>query len=423
GATLGLAALVGAVRRRDAARCDRRWAIVLVSALLAIGLLQLIPLPAPAIARLAPPTAELREDVTTVLPGLFHGALPESLSAPATLDAVLRFTLYVLLGIAASVAFRRRRHVRLFLLVLAASGTFQAVYGSAEYLSGHQHIFGYAKEFYVESATGTFINRNHFASYLAMTLPMAMGALLLDLRDVPRGLSGRERIVTAVEPRHLAIPFLSLAVFAMWIGVLLSYSRGGLAAALLGTAIVSWGAARGRARIVLVVLLVLPALFVSWKEIQAPGERLATLATDLQSPKGRWAAWRAGSGMIPEYAVLGSGYGTFEPAFVSHKPPEMTGRWDYAHNDWLQAFIEGGIPAGIILVVLFGAVVRRAVRPPRLRQDLLAACLSAAIFAAAFHGLFDFAAKVPAIAALLACQVGVLIARPIEEPRPRDAFG
>ena len=163
------------------------------------------------------------------------------------------------------------------MLVIAASGTFQAVYGSVEYLTGHQHIFGYAKEFYVQQATGTFINRNHFASYLAMTLPMAMGVMLFGIREAPRGLSWRQRIVASMEPRHLAIPFAGLAIVAMWIGVFLSYSRGGLAAALLATAIVSFAATGGRARIVLLALLVLPAAFLSWKEVQAPGERLANL--------------------------------------------------------------------------------------------------------------------------------------------------
>lgn len=418
GAVLGGLTLVVLARESTPWRGADRAAFALVLALIGVGLLQLVPLPAGVVARLSAPTAAVRAEIAGVLPEVASATLPESLSPPATLDAVLRLTLYALMGVAAALGFRDSRHVRTFMLVVAASGTFQAVYGSVEYLSGHQHIFGYAKEFYVEDATGTFINRNHFASYLAMTLPMAMGVLLVGIRDARWGHTWRQRVVVSMEPRHLAVPFAGLAVFAMWIGVFLSYSRGGLAAALLAMGFVLFFAARGKARIALVVLLLLPALFLSWKEVAAPGERLARLEADLESPKGRLAAWRAGAAMIPQYAVMGSGYGTFEPAFVPYKPPEMTGRWDHAHNDWLQAIVEGGIPVGLILGVLFAVVFVRA-RPRELRQDLLAACLSAAVFAAAFHGLLDFATKVPAIACLLACQLGVLVGRPVNRVHRR----
>ncbi|MDX1387991.1 MAG: O-antigen ligase family protein [Acidobacteriota bacterium] len=414
-AVLGVLSLVLLARGSGLPAGAARAAVTLAVALVGIGLVQLVPLPARVVGWIAPPTASVREEIAGVLPGVLAGPLPESLAPPDTVDAVLRLAAYVVLGVAAALAFRGDRAVRTFMLVVAASGAFQAVYGSVEYLSGHQHIFGYAKEFYVDQATGTLINRNHFASYLAMTLPMAMGVLLLDSRNVPRGLSWRQRVVTSMEVRHLAVPFAALAVVAMWIGVFLSYSRGGLAAALLGTAIVSFAAGRGRARIVLLALLVLPAVFLSWKEIQAPGERLVDIGIEFENPKGRLAAWRAGSRMVPRYAVLGSGYGTFEPAFVPYKPPEMTGRWDHAHNDWLQVVIEGGVSAGLIVVVLLVVAGRRAVaKPPGgLGRDLLPACLGAAVFAAAFHGLFDFAVKVPAVAVLLACQLGVLVGRPV----------
>jgi len=62
---------------------------------------------------------------------------------------------------------------RIFLAVFGA-GLFQALYGSYEYLTGHQHIFGYAKRFYTDSATGTYINQNHYAGALELAVRYAL---------------------------------------------------------------------------------------------------------------------------------------------------------------------------------------------------------------------------------------------------------
>jgi len=40
-------------------------------------------------------------------------------------------------------------------------GAFEGFYGLLQYLTGWQQIFAYVKKYYVEDATGTYINRNH----------------------------------------------------------------------------------------------------------------------------------------------------------------------------------------------------------------------------------------------------------------------
>jgi len=49
---------------------------------------------------------------------------------------------------------------------LIALGAFEAFYGLVQYLTGWQQIFAYVKKYYLEDATGTYINRNHFAGFL-----------------------------------------------------------------------------------------------------------------------------------------------------------------------------------------------------------------------------------------------------------------
>jgi len=79
----------------------------------------------------------------------------------------------------AAAALASRGAHRRILAVFFAGGVFQALYGSLEYLSGHQQIFGYVKRYYTDSATGTYINQNHFAGALEMALLVGVGFLVL----------------------------------------------------------------------------------------------------------------------------------------------------------------------------------------------------------------------------------------------------
>ena len=75
--------------------------------------------------------------------------------------------------------------------------------------------------------------------------------------------------------------------------------------------------------------------------------------------------------------MLGTGLGTFDPAFRLYQPAGVTGRFDHAHNDWLETVMSfgvlGSIPigAGLLLCLAHpfagrGAPVHR--RPSRLRS-------------------------------------------------------
>jgi len=62
---------------------------------------------------------------------------------------------------------------------LIALGAFEAFYGFwCSIWPGWQQIFAYVKKYYVEDATGTYINRNHFAGFLEMTLPFTVALAL-----------------------------------------------------------------------------------------------------------------------------------------------------------------------------------------------------------------------------------------------------
>jgi O-antigen ligase len=381
-------------------------AVTLGAAISLCGVFQLAPLP-PGWARgLAEPTANARVAVTELVRAA-DASGPLSLSPPDTLDATLRVIGYVCVGIAALVSFKEARHLVTLAVVVACCGLFQAVYGSAEFLSGHQHIFWYEKKYYTDVATGTFINRNHFAGYLAMVLPFAL-ILTIRGRRSDRRWSFGQRLA-------LWIASIGCAVL-IWLGVILSQSRAGLGAALVASLmiLVLGSTARPvRWRVVTFAALI-PALFLLWQDVRAPGERFVRIGEDLAAPSGRVSVWKASASMVRANPIAGTGLGTFEQAFDLHRAPRIYGRYQHAHNEYLQYLVEGGLVlTSLTLVVAIAVawrVANRRAYPHAVGWDT--GPVFAALAALAFHICVDFNLRIPAIAVLSAVFLGLCFADP-----------
>jgi O-antigen ligase len=342
-----------------------------------------------------------------------------TIAATETTDALLRFVAYVLIGLAVAVVFDTGSSRRLFALVLVTTAVFQAVYGSGEYITGRQHIFGFAKKYYLDSATGTFINRNHFATLLAIALPFAL-TLAIPRRAEHNVHGWRQRLVTLSKGPALLRLFAVLASALIWMGLLLSHSRAGLLAAVAGAAIVLFHfrgirAARWTAAIGAAVLLVLLTLELA----QAPGERFVTLTDDLGAKAGRLTVWRDARSLVAARPSLGWGFGTFESTFPTVQSADINVHYDHAHNEWLEWAVEGGLLAvagACALLALSVAGLRRRSDESNAAIDT---AVRAAILAVAIHALWDFSLRIPAIAVSTSTLLGLALSR----VGPSDGLG
>lgn len=324
---------------------------------------------------------------------------PISVSPPDTVDAALRWFAYGLVGIAAAAAFRTRRHFVHLAVAILAAGVFQAVYGAAEFLSGNDSIFGYKKRYYVDVATGTFINRNHFAGFLALSVPFGL-ALVGEAR---RRRPGGDRYAAAA-----LVAGALLATSLLWLGILLSQSRGGLAAALVGT--VAFAALSGARRSLVWIgagVLAVPVLFLLWQDVEVPGRRFAEVDRDVTAAGGRAEVWRESLALAAERPWLGTGLGTFEAAFEAAGGDRVGLRYDHAHSEPVQASLEIGL-AGLALLAGIAVTVWRALAGG-IRASARPA-IGAALIAAAAHALVDFGWRIPALATLAAILVATAAA-------------
>ncbi|HEX6850971.1 MAG TPA: O-antigen ligase family protein [Candidatus Polarisedimenticolaceae bacterium] len=405
---LGGAAVAAFWRRESPA--PPKAALAGLAILLLLPLVQLVPL-GPASAGEAPPAEAA---LLGVDPATLDAPARLSVDRGATASAVRTGAATALLFLAAAAVATAGRAAAPAWGLLAGAA-FQALYGIAVLASGSGTIWGEPKLHYLDCATGTFVNRNHFAAYVAAGLAAGCG-LAFDLlhRALRERRPGRPLFS---DPRAArAALALTLAVLAL-AGLLLSFSRAGIAlgvAAAAGTALAgSAGIASRRWRIAVgvcaVALAALPLLDVGAGRL---ADRYAATDEDFGAAGGRGTVWRDALRLAAAHPVAGTGLGTFAAAYPGARSPEVRPRYSHAHNDAVQLAAEGGLVAVAGLAWLLVALVPRAAAALRARHGPLATGCAAGAAAFALHALVDFPFHIPGAAAAGALLAGATTGLP-----------
>ena len=195
---------------------------------------QLVPLPAATIDAISPETPSIvaQLDLTAQLD-------PAS-ARPLTIDpARTRRGLVVVASLAALIV----GAARLFSIVGAAGtasaivvlGVLLALTGIVQRPLFTGKIYGFWTPLQGGSPFGPFVNKNHFAGWMLMAIPVAIGLIC---NDVSRGLRGvrpvwRERVLWLSSPDASRLLLLMGAAAVMTLSLFLTMSRSGMAAGAL----------------------------------------------------------------------------------------------------------------------------------------------------------------------------------------------
>jgi putative inorganic carbon (hco3(-)) transporter len=368
----------------------------LLGVFLAVTALQLIPLPPVVLKALSPRTASLYLDMEA------GGWRPLSLAPALSIRELAHFLFY---GIFAFLVYRyvgTRRRLEIFTLTLLAIGVFESFYGLAELFGGSQRIFGFQRDYHLGSATGTFINRDHFSGLLEMLFALALGYLLAkaDFFGVRRELGFREKILWFAQEKLQRALLCGIVAVIIGLGIVFSRSRSGIfiffAIIVLAAAAVSAGGqARRAARIIrtVAVLVVFAAVAAG---IMPVVERFTKQNIAQDARFGYYANTLKYLHAFP----AGTGLRTFVQAYPMFETRYEPGLLDHAHNDYLEVLAESGIVGGgaLILFAVTGVTwiflrwLRR--RDPLVRGIALGALLG--IVALLLHSFTDFNLRIPA---------------------------
>jgi len=419
--------------RRGLAPVPWKDPVLAAGALIALlGVLQSVPLPRPILKAISPRSVEFREryEPAPATPETAGALRPVSLYPWATREATLKFAAFwLVLLVTIDLAAVGQAH-RTVAAVLVASGGFQAIYGLAEYFGGRQHIFGYAKKYYTDVATGTFINRNHFAGYLELTIPLAVAlaaTTFAQMTDAGRSLG--QRLASLPGQQLFKTGALLVLALIMATALVCSRSRMGIVCTLLALLCVGLFLAwRGRGKgFIVAAFAVAGATLLLFSQGDAGGSvvgRFLGVRADLSNGIGRWGIWTQAFAMLKSFPIAGVGLGAFPEVFPAFRSSGQGIYLDHAHNDFLEFAAETGAVGCIALAVSALLVMVAVLRRPAGLRDfgLFGYAAIGSVVAIALHSITDFNLAIPANALTVSVLLGIVICW-TRSPSPVLALG
>ncbi len=366
--------------------------------LVALVLLQICPLP----VSLAPIFGRARDE----LPAGSYFTV--SMARYQTVSHLLLLVTYLTAFFLTLFLCRDRNAKKRLVFALVSLGVFEALYGLIQYLTGWQQIFAYVKKYYLEEATGTYINRNHFAGFLEMILPFAMVLALRWTHLLSRNTSGGagtfRKIVSRTE--LVSVVFWLFLAILISAALVLSRSRMGIISALVSLvailALAGTSTVRPRTRAAVAALFFLGVLgLIVWIGSDPVMSRFETLGQEYNlSGQNRISIWRDTLGLIRHHPLLGTGLGSYSVVYPSVQTVFLTLLVEHAHCDYLEVASELGLPGAVLLFGSIFWVMAQAVRQYQIVQDrldkaVILGCIGS-IAAILVHSVADFNLYIPA---------------------------
>lgn len=287
---------------------------------------------------------------------------------------------------------RRSLMFDVLLVITVAYG----VFGLVSLQSGDT-ILGLEKWAYQGYATSTFVNRNSFATFLAMGGALAaarIGKLIADA-SLHHVNDGRPRNVRS------NLIMYGLAYLFLVTVVLSTGSRMGLFVTIIGGAISATIAVRRSKRLAHLALAIPTALAIVVLAFVFYGSRVVERLGGLESSADvRSDLYWQILEMVRERPFWGYGGGTFELAFpIVHQAPVSSDVvWSMAHNSYLALWVEAGLIFGSLPIIAIGAIAIKIITAViRRRGNLETQAIALGVIAiGAIHSLVDFSLEIPA---------------------------
>lgn len=305
---------------------------------------------------------------------------------------------------------------RLVINATAAMVAVHAVWALIVYWAGNTTILWFDKWAYTTDLTGTFVNRNSFATFAGLGLLLCI-ALLFDgvCKRVDFGQSRRGILGATVDLMFVHSRWITLASLVIATALLLTHSRGGALSALIGL-IAFLGA-----------INVAPSLRAPWHILFGLGlavvfalmltisDNIMTkrLAQSSLETEGRTRIFELTLEAIHDWPVFGTGLGTFRDVFPLYRTEELPVTVDRAHNDYLETIVELGLPAAIALFLSIASLVWICLQGLwRRRRDAVFPCIGVGVTTlVAVHSLFDFSLQMPGVTAMYWLVMGAAVAQ------------
>lgn len=298
---------------------------------------------------------------------------------------LLLFLACLLLLFLAVQVFRTLEDWRGFVWFGMGLGFLVSVFGILQHLTFNGKLYWFRAMRYGGIPFGPYANRNHFAGFAELVLPLSLVPLVF-------GRVRRERFVVVGL-------FAILPVAALF----LSASRGGIVGfglqLILLAYLVLHRRSLGKPLLAGAAVLLVALLMVSWLGVGQILQRFSSFQS-LEVTAGKRAAMRKGAWHIfLDHPLAGAGLGTLQIVYPPYETLYDGKVVNHAHNDYLEALAETGILGGLCCASFLGALLWQSVQRLREQNYSFAGALQISGMVACagllVHALVDFNFHIP----------------------------
>lgn len=314
----------------------------------------------------------------------YHAGIT-ALAFPTRIE-ILKLSALALLFFVVVQVFETLGQWRAFAWFLLTLGFTVSVFGILQHFTFNGNLYWFREMRYGGIPFGPYVNRNHFAGFVELIIPLGISLLLLRAED-------RDRL-----------PLLGVLTLLPIGALFLSASRGGIAAFFLELGLLLILAVlRGHAGKQLVagaVLLLAAGGFVVWLGAGRALDRFESYrkleVTEARRAEMLRDSWR----IFLDHPVTGTGLGTLQDVFSHYETLYDGAIVSHTHNDYVEGLAETGIVGGMIGACFLALLIQgawwrivAAANPLDLALHLGAVAACCALLA---HSLVDFNLHIPA---------------------------
>jgi O-antigen ligase len=329
---------------------------------------------------------------------------------------LLRLAAYLIVFFLTSQVFRERADLVKLTWFLIFLGFSVGLLGIVQNFTSEQSIY-WVRHLpqYGGSPFGPYVNRNHFAGFVELVLPV--GLALLFFRGLRRDLLPMAGLLTIVP---VAALFLTgsrggIVSFAFEVGVLILLSR-------------VRGAPEAATTIPIAILALAALSLIAWLGAGRAIEKFSKTTIGEVKLSRRVSMFRGAAHIFFDHPIKGVGLGTIVSVFPSYDTGYDGLVVDHVHNDYIEALAETGILGGICGLVFLGLLFREARKSFTAEQGHFSRALHAGAIAALcgllLHSTVDFNLHIPSNAILFLLMAYLATSEPLpsEGSKPRRRF-
>lgn len=389
---------------------QKRWLFPLLLVLL-YCVFQSVPLPLSWVEILSPARAE-RVAMVNRLAGTNQNLVSLSEHGKLSLaPVILLFSLLIYYCGLRALLLGDDKFYRILYLIIIIVGVVEALYGIFQFLSPRIGIL-WLPLTGGRASHGTIIYKNQYASFLNMCWPLAMAAASIHIQKFWQSTTSSRRKkslkdrMRRMDEKAKYAPLFFLATGIILLAVLFSLSRGGIIAMLFVMILLNFYLPVARkTKFIFIALFV--CFIASYGALLGLNTVISRFDSIGQSGATRIDTYLASLPMLLDHAVSGIGFGSYSllsPIYLKGFSANV--HWDKVHNEYLQLFIELGVPVAVLFFTWLAAAISKAgvklyqivaKRTEKLNEAIIIAggafCGLIGFFV---HGIADFGWRLPA---------------------------